>query len=75
LKFSLTPKQSALLTYIKDYMAAHDGTAPSYAEMMDGTGQSSKASIHRLLTGLAERGHIAHMKNRTRAIVVLGDDA
>jgi repressor LexA len=71
MQFSVTPKQAKLLAFIKEYMATSEGIAPSYAEMMAATGDASKAGIHRLLTGLAERGHIAQMKNRARSIVLL----
>lgn len=74
MQFSLTPKQAKLLAFIKDYMATSGGVAPSYAEMMAGAEQASKAGIHRLLAGLAERGHIAQMKNRARSIVLLEGD-
>jgi SOS-response transcriptional repressor LexA len=73
MQYSLTPKQARLLTFIRDYMVTSDGVAPSYEEMLVGTGNKSKANIHRLLAGLAERGHIAQMKNRVRSIVLLGD--
>lgn len=74
MKFSVTPKQAKLLAFIKGYMATSGGVAPSYAEMMEATGDASKAGVHRLLTGLVERGHIEKMKNRARAIVLLGDE-
>lgn len=72
-QYGLLPKQAQLLAYIKKHMAESDGIAPSYDEMLAGTGQVSKSSIHRLLRGLEERGHIAQMRNRKRSIVLLGD--
>lgn len=72
MQFSVTPKQAKLLAFLREYMATSDGIAPSYAEMMAASGDASKGGIHRLLSGLAERGHIAKMKNRARSIVLLG---
>ncbi len=73
MQYSLMPKQAELLAFIKNHMAESGGIAPSYDEMLAGTGQLSKSAIHRLLRGLAERGHIAMMKNRARSIVLIGD--
>ncbi len=71
MQYSLTPKQAKLLAFIREYMATSGGVAPCYSEMMAATGDASKAGIHRRLAGLAERGHIAQMKNRARSIVLL----
>lgn len=75
MKYSLTPKQTELLAFIKKHMAESGGIAPCYSEMLAGTNEKSKSGIHRLLKGLVERGHIAMMHNRARSIVLLGGDA
>ena len=75
MKYSLTPKQAELLAFIKTYMDTSGGVAPSFSEMREGTTINSKSSIHRILAGLEERGHIAQMKNRSRSIVLLDEVA
>ncbi len=73
MKYSLTPKQAELLDYIRGYMETSGGVAPSYSEMVAGIGLTAKSNIHRLLGGLAERGHIAQIKGRSRSVVLLED--
>lgn len=68
--YSLTQTQAKLLGYLKDKIAV-DQVAPSYTEMMLFMGFESKSSIHRLLAGLEERGHIQRLKHRARAIKLL----
>jgi SOS-response transcriptional repressor LexA len=73
MQYGLLPKQAELLAFLKKHMTESGGIAPSYDEMLAGTAQVSKSSIHRLLRGLEERGHIAQMRNRRRSIVLIGD--
>ena len=66
----LTRKQSELLTYLSDHMQHHD-VPPSFDEMRDALGLASKSGIHRLVSGLEERGYIRRLANRARAIEIL----
>ena len=66
----LTRKQSELLTYLSDHMQQHD-VPPSFDEMRDALGLASKSGIHRLVSGLEERGYIRRLANRARAIEIL----
>ncbi|SMF69917.1 repressor LexA [Tistlia consotensis] len=66
----LTRKQHELLTYLQKYLADH-GVSPSFDEMRDALGLKSKSGIHRLITGLEERGFIRRLPHRARAIEVL----
>jgi hypothetical protein len=68
---SLTKRQKELFNFINEYMRAHDGAAPSFNEMFEYMGLASKGGIHRLLTGLQERGAIRRLPNRARAIEIL----
>lgn len=54
---SLTERQAQLLAYIKQRISANN-VAPSYVEMRDHLGLSSKSSVHRLVYSLIDRGHI-----------------
>ncbi len=66
----LTHKQSELLTYLSDHMQQHD-VPPSFDEMRDALGLASKSGVHRLVSGLEERGYIRRLANRARAIEIL----
>ena len=66
----LTLKQSELLTYLCYHMQHHD-VPPSFDEMRDALGLASKSGVHRLVSGLEERGYIRRLANRARAIEIL----
>lgn len=66
----LTRKQHQLLTFINERLNA-TGVAPSFDEMKDALGLKSKSGIHRLITGLEERGFIRRLAHRARALEVL----
>ncbi len=66
----LTRKQRELLVFIRDRLNA-SGVAPSFDEMKDALDLKSKSGIHRLITGLVERGYLQRLPNRARAIEVL----
>jgi repressor LexA len=65
----LTKKQRDLLLFIHERMA-HGEVAPSFDEMKDALALKSKSGIHRLITGLVERGYLARLPNRARALEV-----
>src|ERR1700679_2638577 len=65
----LTRKQKELLLLIRDRLAA-DGVPPSFDEMKDALGLKSKSGIHRLITGLEERGFIKRLPHRARALEI-----
>ncbi len=66
----LTKKQRDLLVFIRDRVA-HGGVPPSFDEMKDALDLKSKSGIHRLITGLEERGYVQRLANRARAIEVI----
>ena len=66
----LTRKQYELLVYL-DKQLRKNGVSPSFDEMKDALGLKSKSGIHRLITGLEERGFIRRLPHRARAIEVL----
>lgn len=66
----LTHKQMELLRFIQDRLHS-DGVPPSFDEMKDALDLRSKSGIHRLITGLEERGFIRRLANRARAIEVI----
>jgi repressor LexA len=65
----LTRKQYELLVYL-DQQLKQNGVSPSFDEMKDALGLKSKSGIHRLITGLEERGFIRRLAHRARAIEV-----
>lgn len=72
----LTRKQKDLLYLIRDRLVA-EGVPPSFDEMKTALGLRSKSGIHRLITGLEERGFVRRLPHRARALEILRlpDDA
>lgn len=66
----LTKKQYELLVLI-DQRIKEAGVPPSFDEMKDALGLKSKSGIHRLISGLEERGFIRRLAHRARALEVL----
>ncbi len=66
----LTQKQHDLLIFI-DKRLKKNSISPSYDEMKDALGLASKSGIHRLITALEERGFIARLPHRARALEIL----
>jgi repressor LexA len=66
----LTQRQLQLLKYIDDYQREH-GVPPSFDEMRAALKLRSKSGIHRLISGLEERGYIKRLAYRARALEVL----
>lgn len=66
----LTRKQYELLILIDQRLKA-TGVSPSFDEMKEALGLKSKSGIHRLISGLEERGFIRRLPHRARALEVL----
>jgi len=66
----LTKKQHELLVFLEQKLN-ENGISPSYDEMKDALGLASKSGIHRLITGLEERGFIRRLPHRARALEIL----
>jgi len=66
----LTKKQHELLLFIHQHLQS-DGVSPSFDEMKEALALKSKSGIHRLITGLEERGFIRRLPHRARAVEVL----
>lgn len=66
----LTKRQYQLLMLIEKKLR-EDGVSPSFEEMKDAIGLKSKSGIHRLISGLEERGFVRRLPNRARALEVL----
>ncbi|MFZ1427937.1 MAG: transcriptional repressor LexA [Geminicoccaceae bacterium] len=66
----LTQRQLQLLRFIQDYVQRHD-VSPSFEEMRGALKLRSKSGIHRLISGLEERGYIRRLAYRARALEVV----
>lgn len=66
----LTKKQYDLLLFLEKCLK-ETGVSPSYDEMKEALDLKSKSGIHRLITGLEERGFIRRLAHRARAVEVL----
>jgi repressor LexA len=65
----LTKKQYELLLFINKRLN-EQGVSPSFDEMKGALGLRSKSGIHRLITGLEERGFIRRLPHRARALEI-----
>ncbi|MFT8674827.1 MAG: transcriptional repressor LexA [Acetobacter sp.] len=66
----LTRKQHKLLLFIDSHLK-QTGFSPSFDEMREAMGLRSKSGIHRLISGLEERGFLRRHHHRARALEVL----
>ena len=66
----LTKKQYELLKFINKRLNKV-GISPSFDEMKVALNLKSKSGIHRLITGLEERGYIKRLPHRARALEVI----
>ena len=65
----LTRKQRDLLLFIHERLS-EDDVPPSFEEMKEALGLKSKSGIHRLISGLEERGYIERLPHRARALEI-----
>lgn len=65
----LTVKQADLLSFIRSEAA--EIRTPSFEEMKDALGLSSKSGVHRLLTSLEQRGFITRLPGYARNVVAV----
>ena len=70
----LTIKQRELLNFLEAYENKYEAS-PSFDEMRGALGLASKSGIHRLISGLEERGFITRLTNRARAIKVIRNES
>ena len=64
---SMTPRQVALLAYLRAYYAEHC-CAPNYPEMMAELSVTSRNAVAQLLKGLQKKGRIKITKGASRGI-------
>lgn len=69
MSYGLTRRQKELLEFIRGHIAAQ-GFSPSYREMQLHAGLNSLSGVSRLVNALAERGHIAFLRNAKRSITL-----
>ena len=70
-KYSLTPKQSELLIFLKNYLIENNGVGPSGKEMSLNC-NTNLSHIHSLLQSLQAKGHIKLLKGQQRAFSIVG---
>lgn len=66
----LTPRQMNCMRVIQDLTDAGAGISPTLDEIASKIG-TTKGNVHRLLSLLAERGHIERVTSRARSITIL----
>ncbi|MGY3581971.1 repressor LexA [Bradyrhizobium sp. USDA 4341] len=65
----LTRKQYALLSFIESKL--REGVTPSFDEMRVAMGIRSKSGVHRLVSGLEERGFLRRLPHRARTLEIV----
>lgn len=70
----LTRMQFRALEFI-DLYVRENGISPSFDEIAEHLGLSSRSQVHRLVTKLEERGKIRRRPNSARSIEITGNDA
>ncbi len=70
----LTDQQQKLLLYLTECLE-ETGVCPSFDEMRLAMGLQSKSGVHRLISGLEERGLIRRLPNRARALEIVEKSA
>ena len=65
----LTKRQLQLLQFICTY-ADDKGVPPSFEEMKVALNLKSKSGVHRLISGLEERGYVQRLPHRARALEI-----
>lgn len=68
----MTPKMKEAFDFIA-LRIKETGCAPSYQEMADMLGVSSKSGIHRIILAFEDRGKIMRLPNKARAIILAED--
>lgn len=63
----MTPQQSKVLIFIKDYWMKNN-YAPSYQDIMEKLNYKSSMVVNRHVYALAERGYITHLPRKRRSI-------
>lgn len=69
----LTAKQQQVLEAVRDFQA-RNGFAPTVRELAEWFGQSSTASIHKILQVLKEKGHLRKDDRKSRALGVIDSE-
>lgn len=65
----LTPKQRTVLEFIRNFFAS-SGYAPTIAEICQGLGLSSTATVHKHLKNLVNKGYIDSLPGRSRGLTM-----
>ncbi|OGK07605.1 MAG: repressor LexA [Candidatus Riflebacteria bacterium GWC2_50_8] len=65
----LTPKQRCVLDFVRRFFTEW-GYAPTIAEICDGLGLASTATVHKHLKILVDKGHIDALPRRSRGLSV-----
>lgn len=67
---TLTPAMAKAMRYLQAYVA-DKGYGPSFDDLREHLGLSSKSRVHRLLTALEQRGYIRRRPRQSRAFEIL----
>lgn len=65
----MSKKDRILLEFLQAFISSN-GYAPTYTEMMEGTGEKSKNGIARKLNRLVNEGYVQRTSGKSRALIV-----
>ena len=66
----MTKRQMKVLEYIKSYWD-ENGYSPSYDDIKDAMGISSRSNVHRIVHCLVERGYLRNIPQKARSLVIV----
>ena len=69
----MTKQQKKLFDFIQSRLS-ETGVCPSFDEMKDALDLKSKSGIHRIISGLEERGLVARLHHRARSVFIVDPD-
>lgn len=67
---SLPATADDILRYVAGFLEARDGISPSYADICDALGITSKSQLNRRLQAIEASGRLFRMKRRKRAMEI-----
>jgi hypothetical protein len=67
----LTKRQAQVLSFVKRYVPAHGGVAPSLDDIRNELGLRAKSGVHRMVEALIKRGLLSNIKGTHRSLSVL----
>ena len=69
----MTPRQLEVLNWLREWFWKNS-ISPTFDEIREGNGMTSKSNAHHALVRLRERGHVSWIPHRARAIRLIDQE-